>query len=89
MEYDLLSQAADYVILMTYEWESIVGPPTAVAPISRVREVMNYGITQIPKSKILMGIPNYLAGISFSNIMSPFPAANILLSEMFSVVKVI
>lgn len=30
-----------------------------------------------------------LAGISFSSIMNPFPAVNIVLNEMFSVVKVI
>ncbi|WP_027399680.1 glycosyl hydrolase family 18 protein [Anaerovorax odorimutans] len=31
----------------------------AVAPINKVREVLDYGVTQIPPEKILMGIPNY------------------------------
>lgn len=31
----------------------------AVAPINKVREVLDYGVTQIPSEKILMGIPNY------------------------------
>ena len=31
----------------------------AVAPIDQVRRVLEYGLSQIPRSKILMGIPNY------------------------------
>ncbi len=31
----------------------------AVAPINKVREVLDYGVTEITPSKILMGIPNY------------------------------
>ena len=31
----------------------------AVAPINRVREVLDFAVTQIPPAKILMGIPNY------------------------------
>lgn len=31
----------------------------AVAPINKVREVLDYAVTQIPPSKLLMGIPNY------------------------------
>lgn len=31
----------------------------AVAPINKVREVMNYAVTVIPRNKIYMGIPNY------------------------------
>ena len=31
----------------------------AVAPINQVRAVLDYGVTQIEPSKILLGIPNY------------------------------
>lgn len=31
----------------------------AVAPINKVREVVDYAITEIPKEKINLGIPNY------------------------------
>ena len=31
----------------------------AVAPISQVRKVVDYAITEIPKEKIRLGIPNY------------------------------
>ena len=33
--------------------------PMAVAPINKVREVLDYGVSAIEPSKILMGIPNY------------------------------
>lgn len=31
----------------------------AVAPLDKVRQVVEYALTEIPKEKILMGIPNY------------------------------
>ena len=58
-DYAALGAAADYVFLMTYEWGYTYGPPMAVAPIPKVREVLDYAVTEIPPSKIHMGIPNY------------------------------
>ena len=57
--YRLLSQAADFVLLMTYEWGYTAGPPMAVAPIPNVRAVLDYAVTLIPPEKILLGVPNY------------------------------
>lgn len=54
-----LGAAANHVLLMTYEWGYTYGPPMAVAPINMVRKVVDYAITQIPKEKINLGIPNY------------------------------
>ncbi len=58
-DYAAVGAAADYVLLMTYEWGYTYGPPLAVAPIPNVREVLNYALTQIPGDKIFLGIPNY------------------------------
>jgi spore germination protein len=58
-DYNLFAKAADYVLLMTYEWGYAYGPPMAVAPINMVRKVLDYGVSVIPRGKILMGIPNY------------------------------
>ncbi len=58
-DYKLLGAAADSVLLMTYEWGYTYGPPMAVAPINKVREVVEYAITEIPTEKIDLGIPNY------------------------------
>ncbi len=58
-DYGLLGGAADNVLLMTYEWGYTYGPPMAVAPLNKVREVVEYAITEIPVEKINLGIPNY------------------------------
>lgn len=58
-DYALLGAAADYVLLMTYEWGYTYGPPLAVAPIPNVRAVIEYALTVIPPEKIYLGIPNY------------------------------
>ncbi len=58
-DYARLGAAANYVLLMTYEWGYTYGPPMAVAPINKVREVLDYAVTEIPREKIFMGIPNY------------------------------
>ena len=57
--YKLLGQAADYVLLMTYEWGYTYGPPMAVAPIRNVRQVLDYALSEIPAEKIYLGVPNY------------------------------
>lgn len=58
-DYALLGEAADSVLLMTYEWGYTYGPPMAVAPVNKVREVVEYAVTRITPSKIDLGIPNY------------------------------
>ena len=58
-DYAALGNASNYVLLMTYEWGYTYGPPMAVAPINKVREVLDYAVTQIPRDKIYMGVPNY------------------------------
>lgn len=58
-DYAALGEAADYVLLMTYEWGYTYGPPMAVAPLNQVRKVVEYALTEIPAGKINLGIPNY------------------------------
>lgn len=58
-DYALLGEAADSVLLMTYEWGYTYGPPMAVAPLNKVRQVVEYAVTRIPPEKIDLGIPNY------------------------------
>lgn len=58
-DYQLLGEAADEVLLMTYEWGYTYGPPMAVAPLNMVRQVVEYALTRIPAEKINLGIPNY------------------------------
>jgi len=58
-DYPTIGAAADYVLLMTYEWGYTYGPPMATAPINNVRRVLEYGVSVIDPNKIFMGIPNY------------------------------
>lgn len=58
-DYAGLGEAANEVLLMTYEWGYTYGPPMAVAPLNKVREVVEYALTEIPAEKINLGIPNY------------------------------
>lgn len=57
--YMAMGQAANLVLLMTYEWGYTYGPPMAVAPLNKVREVIEYGVSVIPPDKIMMGMANY------------------------------
>ncbi len=58
-DYAAVSAAVDAVLLMTYEWGYTAGPPMAVAPLPNVRAVLDYAVTEIPPSKIFLGVPNY------------------------------
>ena len=59
VDYRKLGENANSVFLMTYEWGYTYGPPMAVAPIDKVRQVLDYAITEIPPEKIVLGVPNY------------------------------
>lgn len=58
-DYRALGAAANNVLLMTYEWGYTYSMPMAVAPINKVRQVVEYALTVIPAEKINLGIPNY------------------------------
>lgn len=58
-DYRALGAAANHVLLMTYEWGYTYSEPMAVAPINKVRQVVDYALTVIPAEKINMGVPNY------------------------------
>lgn len=58
-DYKALGAIANSVLVMTYEWGYTYGPPMAVAPINKVRQVLDYAVTEIESTKINMGIPNY------------------------------
>lgn len=58
-DYRGLGEAANEVLLMAYEWGYTYGPAMAVAPLDKVRQVVEYALTEIPAEKINLGIPNY------------------------------
>jgi spore germination protein len=54
-DYRAHGQIVDFVVIMTYEWGYSGGPPMAVSPIGPVRRVLEYAISEMPASKIMMG----------------------------------
>ncbi len=58
-DYAAVGAAVDAVLLMTYEWGYVAGPPMAVAPLPNVRAVLDYAVMEIPPEKIFLGVPNY------------------------------
>ena len=54
-DYKAHGEISDFVVIMTYEWGYSGGPAMAVSPIDSVRKVLEYAITEMPSSKILMG----------------------------------
>ncbi|MCI8342020.1 MAG: LysM peptidoglycan-binding domain-containing protein [Firmicutes bacterium] len=58
-DYFGIGAAANYAFIMTYEWGYTYGPPMAVAPLNKVKEVLDYAVTEIPADQVLMGVPTY------------------------------
>lgn len=54
-DYRAHGEIVDFVVLMTYEWGYSGGPPMAVSPIGPVESVLQYALTEMPASKIMMG----------------------------------
>ncbi|MGN7476831.1 glycoside hydrolase family 18 protein [Solibacillus silvestris] len=54
-DYRAHGEIVDFVLLMTYEWGYSAGPPMAVSPLPQVEQVVQYALTEIPASKILLG----------------------------------
>lgn len=58
-DYQALGQAANQLLLMTYEWGYTYSEPMAVAPLPNVRRVVEFALGEIPAQKLWLGIPNY------------------------------
>lgn len=54
-DYRAHGEIVDFVVIMTYEWGYSGGPAMAVSPIVPVRNVLQYAVSEMPSSKILMG----------------------------------
>jgi len=54
-DYRAHGQISDFVVIMTYEWGYSGGPAMPVSPLPQVRQVIEYALTEMPASKIMMG----------------------------------
>lgn len=58
-DYRTQGEIVDFIIIMTYEWGWAGGSPRAIAPLDKMRDVLDYAVTEIPPEKIMLGIPLY------------------------------
>jgi len=58
-DYAAIGRSADQVRVMAYNNHWANSPPGAVAPIGWVRAVVNYTLTQVQASKVVLGVPLY------------------------------
>lgn len=58
-DYQALGDIVDYVMIMGYDYSSADAPPQPVSPAWWLAEVIDYAVSQIPKQKIVMGLPFY------------------------------
>jgi spore germination protein len=58
-DYAAIGKVADEVRLEGYGYHWATSPPGPVAPVGWIRDVIRYAKTQIPASKIILGIPEY------------------------------
>ncbi len=58
-DYEAHGRIADFVVLMTYEWGYRLGPPQAISPLNRIKEVLDYAVSVIPRNKIFFGFQLY------------------------------
>lgn len=84
-DYQAHGQIVDFVVIMTYEWGYSGGPAMPVSPIGPVRQVLEYALSEMPGSKIMMGqnlygydwtLP-YVAGGAYARALSPQAAIDL------------
>ncbi|HYE11634.1 MAG TPA: glycoside hydrolase family 18 protein [Patescibacteria group bacterium] len=92
-DYKAHGEIADFVVLMTYEWGYSGGPPMPVSPIGPVRKVIEYALTEMPASKIMMGQNLYgydwtlpfVSGGQYARAVSPQRAIEIAAQNNVSI----
>jgi len=58
-DYSGLGSAANDVLFLRYEFGYAFGPPMPAAPNNKVRELIEYAVTQMPPEKITFGVQKY------------------------------
>ncbi|MFL0245696.1 LysM peptidoglycan-binding domain-containing protein [Candidatus Clostridium stratigraminis] len=58
-DYAAHGRIVDFVILMTYEWGYRLGPPQAISPLDKIKQVLDYAVSVIHRDKIFFGFQLY------------------------------
>lgn len=58
-QYEQIGQIVDQVVVMAYDYHHNSSDPGSIAPLWWVEQVADYMCSQIPREKILLGMPTY------------------------------
>ncbi|MEN6325973.1 MAG: glycosyl hydrolase family 18 protein [Syntrophomonas sp.] len=58
-EYKNIGEIADWVVIMAYDYSYTNTAPGPIAPLGWVKEVVAYMVKNMPREKILLGLPTY------------------------------
>lgn len=58
-DYAAIGAAADQVRIMAYDWHWETSAAGPVAPLDWVRRVVEYAVTQVPRERVVLGVPTY------------------------------
>ncbi|RYL95063.1 LysM peptidoglycan-binding domain-containing protein [Sporolactobacillus sp. THM7-4] len=58
-DYAAIAAVVDFVFIMAYDWHHAGSEPGPTAPIGNVRATVNYALSLMDRSKIIMGTPFY------------------------------
>lgn len=58
-DYAAIGAAADQVRVMAYDWHWETSAAGPVAPLDWVRRVVEYAVTQVPRERLVLGVPTY------------------------------
>jgi spore germination protein len=58
-DYGAIGSVMDFVFIMAYDWHHSGSAPGPVAPISEVRQTIEFALTNMNRKKVLLGMPRY------------------------------
>ena len=58
-DYKTHGEIVNFIILMTYEWGWRGAPPQAISPITEMRKVVEYALSEVPANKLFLGFQIY------------------------------
>jgi spore germination protein len=85
IDYSKIGLAADTLNIVNYNWGYSYGPPAPVTSIHGLNEFLEYLLTQVPRNKIVVGLPilgydwqlPFILGVSRANALTLDSALNL------------
>ncbi|WP_405098626.1 glycosyl hydrolase family 18 protein [Oceanobacillus sp. FSL H7-0719] len=58
-DYGAIGSVVDLMFIMAYDWHHMASEPGPVAPISAVRDTIEFALNKMNSSKVILGVPLY------------------------------